>query len=196
MSGRASSARVRNGRSNVVDPSTPKIVLLFGSSPEPDLVAQRLLVQVHDREPEVRLSGAMARSPRAPEQRLGGELEQVVLFVLDLQVRAGHERALVLDHHFADDVVHGEVDIQRERPPIEKHLHAPLHDVEAQGVARRRFAGRLAPDDVPVLQALLGEGLRRVVHFAVEYSEVGDRNPFVREILLDSVVERLEASGR
>ncbi len=82
----------------------PNIVLLFGSSPEAHFVAQGLLVQVHEGEPEVHVL-RHGEITAGTQQRLGRQLEQVVLLVLDLEVCARDQRALVLDHHLADDIV-------------------------------------------------------------------------------------------
>ena len=82
--GSASRARVRNGKVKHRRPVDAKDGVVVRLLAEAHLVAQGLLVQVHDREPEERVLADGQIAPRA-QQGLGRELEQVVLFVLDLR---------------------------------------------------------------------------------------------------------------
>ena len=63
--GRASRARVRNGRFTVVAPSTPKMVLLFGSSPKRTLSLRVCWLRFIMVKPKV-VDGETATSPRTP----------------------------------------------------------------------------------------------------------------------------------
>ncbi len=130
------------------------------------LVAQRLLAQVHQGEAE---GGPIRKRKLRPssEQALGGELEQVVLFVFHLEIRTRYERCLILDDDLSHDVVDRIIDIGGKSLPVQQNLDAVLDNIEAEIDSIGGPRGRFSRDCESIFQRVV---LRRSQRCIVDIS--------------------------
>src|SRR5207244_865629 len=90
---------------------------------QPYLVAQRGLVEVHDREPEFGV-GKQVHLTAGADESFGSELKQVVLFVLDLYVRSRQQRLGVTNDDIAGNIIDRVVRIGIQLAPVQQNVHA------------------------------------------------------------------------